>query len=97
MAGQPIDKFLSYKDPHCDDTRIVFNTHVVMSDGEHLLISDVVDTGAYKIDETLVFRCNENGKIKEWIDVQGARYSRTDDVIKMLNNNGYYKHETERG
>jgi len=75
----------------------VFNTHVVMSDGEHLLISDVVDTGAYKIDETLVFRCNENGKIKEWIDVQGARYSRTDDVIKMLNNNGYYKHETEQG
>jgi hypothetical protein len=87
-----IAKFITYKEPHKvtgengEETGIMFRSHVLMSDGRHLAISDAQHgVGLYRIDETLVFPCNESGEITNWTEVAGGREMRTDEVVKNLN------------
>ena len=87
-----IEKFLKFKEPTVieekDDRKggIIFRSHVVMTGGQHLMISDAQHgTGYAKIDETLAFPCNEEGEITEWSEVAGGRMMRTEDVIRELN------------
>lgn len=87
-----IAKFITYKEPHKvtgengEETGIMFRSHVLMGDGRHLVISDAQHgTGLYRIDETLVFPCDEEGQVTEWQEVEGGRGMRTDEVIKILN------------
>ena len=89
-----IDKFVKFKEPviiEDHDTKkggIIFRTHVVMTDGRNLLISDSQHgDGLYFIDETLVFPCDEEGNVTDWCEVEGGRFSRTEDIINLLNSN----------
>lgn len=99
MSGQPIKKFITYKEPitfECHDGLggIIFRSHVIMSDDQHLLISDTQrGKGFERIDETLVFMCDENGEVSGWSQVAGGRYLRTDEIVKSLNEEGYYPPE----
>lgn len=93
-----INDFLTYKVPTTIErsTRnaggVIYKTHVVMSDGQNLLISDEQHgDGVYKIDETLVFTCDESGNINSWAEVAGSRNARTDEIIRELNKYGYRK------
>lgn len=87
-----IAKFITYKEPHRvtgekgEETGIMFRSHVLMSDGRHLVISDAQHgVGLYRIDETLVFPCDEEGRVTEWHEVEGGRGMRTDEVVRILN------------
>ena len=78
----------SYTDPSAED--IIFTTHVVMTDGQHLMISDTQRGAGYtRIDETLVFMCDQDGNIINWSEVAGSRYARTDQIVSDLNEYGY--------
>lgn len=80
----------SYTDPSAED--IIFKTHVVMTDGQHLMISDTQRGSGYtRIDETLVFMCDQDGNVVDWTEVAGSRCARTDQVISDLNQHGYWK------
>ena len=92
-----VDRFISYKfpmpvesytDPSTED--IIFTTHVVMTDGQHLMISDTQRGAGYtRIDETLVFMCDQDGNIINWSEVAGSRCARTDQIVSDLNEYGY--------
>jgi len=93
-----IDRFITYKVPMPVDPLMTgqsvggmsYKTHLVMTDGQHLMISDTQHgSGWAAIDETLVFMCDESGDIKDWIEVAGGRMTRTDQVICELNQHGY--------
>jgi hypothetical protein len=93
-----IDRFVTYKFPMPVDPMMTgqavggmsYKTHLVMTDGQHLMISDAQHgSGWAAIDETLVFMCDESGDIKDWIEVAGGRMTRTDQVICELNQFGY--------
>ena len=95
MRGRPIKKFISYKEPHpCDgEGGIIFRSHVVMSDGQHIMISDSRHgSGFTQVDETLAFLCNEEGEITDWGEVAGGRCVRTDLIVNELNDIGYSPH-----
>jgi len=95
MSGQPIKEFVAYKEPipfESDgvESGIMFRSHVVMSDGQHLILSDAQHgTGWLTVDETLVFKCDEGGTIVNWAEVAGGRGIRTDEVVSELNESGY--------
>ena len=96
MSGQPIEKFVTYKEPVSmeENSGIIFRSHVVMSDGQHLIISDAQHGNGYaRVDETLVFLCDEVGAITSWSEVAGGRTIRTDEVVNELNESGYNKDE----
>ena len=87
-----IDKFITYKEPHViedeDDRKggIIFRTVARLTDGKHVVISDANHgEGMFLIDETLVFECDEEGTVKNWTELTGGRGIRTDEVIRMLN------------
>jgi hypothetical protein len=87
-----IDKFITFKEPHpVEDTLafkggMIFRTHVVMTDGRHLLISDAKHgSGFAEIDETLVFECDESGTVTDWTEIEGCRLARTEEIINRLN------------
>jgi hypothetical protein len=89
-----IERFVKFKDPviieDSDNKKggIIFRTHVVMTDGRNLLISDARHGDViYAINETLVFPCDEEGNITEWCEVEGGRFSRTEEIINRLNSN----------
>lgn len=90
-----IEKFISYKEPKPfisdgKEIGIIFRTRVLMTDGRYLVISDAQHSeGLRKIDETLVFPCDEEGNVTEWIEIAGGREVRTDEVIKILNSDQY--------
>jgi hypothetical protein len=92
-----VDRFISYKlpvpvEPYTDSSAedIIFKTHLVMTDGQHLMISDAQHgSGWAAIDETLVFMCDESGDIKDWVEVAGGRMTRTDQIVSDLNQYGY--------
>ena len=93
-----INNFLTYKVPTTIERSthnaggMIYKTHVVMSDGQNLLISDAQHgNGVYKIDETLVFTCDESGNINSWTEVAGSRNARTDEIVCELNKYGYRK------
>ena len=95
MSGQPISHFVTYKEPvpltREDLTGIIFRSHVVMSDGQNLIISDSQHgDGWARVNETLVFRCDSDGTITDWSEVGGGRELRTDEVVNELNESGYW-------
>lgn len=90
-----IDRFISYKEPKPfildgKEIGIIFRTRVLMTDGRYLVISDAQHgEGLRKIDETLVFPCDEEGSVTEWIEIAGGRGVRTNEVVKILNSDQY--------
>lgn len=93
-----IDRFITYKfpmpvDPMMTDQAVggmSYKTHVVMTDGQHLMISDTQRGPGYaRIDETLVFMCDQGGDITDWTEVAGSRCARTDQIVSDLNEYGY--------
>jgi hypothetical protein len=87
-----IDRFITFKEPHIiedsDEKKggTIFRSHVVMTDGRHVLISDAKHgSGFYEIDETLAFLCDENGNVSDWSEVCGGRFARTEEIVTLLN------------
>ena len=93
-----IERFITYKEPHpiADEFDAVgsllrkggmlFRSHVVMANGENFLISDAQHGSGYaSVDETLVFRCDEEGNITSWDEVIGGASQRTDEIVHRLN------------
>ena len=93
-----IDRFITFKVPTPVDPSMtcqtaggmIYRTHAVMTDGQHLMISDAQHgSGWTAVDETLVFMCDESGEITDWTEVAGSRLARTEQVICDLNARGY--------
>ncbi len=95
-----IDKFLKFKEPvviedHFENDKlvkkggIIFRSHVVMTNGQHYMISDAQHgNGMFEINETLVFQCDENGNVDDWQEGPwGGRGTRTEEVINQMNRN----------
>lgn len=89
-----IDKFITFKEPcviEDDEDRkggIIFRSHAVLTNGEHILISDAKHGEGYAaIDETLAFKCDDDGNVVEWSEIAGGRGLRTEDVVNELNSN----------
>jgi hypothetical protein len=89
-----IERFVSYKEPYVfvEDKGIIFRTHVVMSGGMHILISDSkmdIPDVIYS-DETMAFECSEEGAVSDWDHpLAGGKRVRTEDVIKDLQESNY--------
>jgi len=87
-----IEKFITFKEPFpVEETPmskggIIFRTHVLMTDGRHLLVSDAKHgSGFSEIDETLVFECDESGDVTDWTEVEGRKFARTEEILGILN------------
>ena len=82
-----IEKFITFKEPHViegtDDDGIIFRTHVRMTHGEYLMISEVKRkdyVGA------ALFVCDEKSCILNWEKTFGRANMTTEDIISYLNN-----------
>lgn len=93
-----IDRFITFKVPTPIEPSMtgsttggmIYKTHAVMTDGQHLIISDSrYGSGWAAVDETLVFMCDESGDITNWAEVAGSRMARTEQIICDLNEWGY--------
>jgi len=94
-----IDRFVTFKEPtvvedHFENDKlvrkggIIFRSHVIMTDGHHLIISDAQHgSGMYEVNETLVFPCDDEGSISDWSEVSewGGRFMRTEECINLMN------------
>jgi hypothetical protein len=92
-----IDRFITFKEPvvieDCFENGtlarkggMIFRSHVVMTDGRHFTISDAQHGhGMFAINETLVFPCDEDGNVTEWIEQWGGRELRTEEVVNQMN------------
>lgn len=90
-----IEKFITFKEPHViedDEVRkggIIFRSHAVLTSGEHILISDAKHgSGFAAVDETIVFKCDEEGNVTAWDGVMEARNTRTDEIVVRINTEG---------
>jgi hypothetical protein len=82
-----IEKFITFKEPHViegtDGDGIIFRTHVRMTRGEYLMISEVKRkdyVGAAS------FVCDEKACILNWEKTFGRENMTTEDIISYLNN-----------
>ena len=67
-------KILTYMSPGQINDGVSFQSIVSPASGYHLLVSQVKHgMGSYRIDETLVFRCDADGNVTNWCEMFSGR------------------------
>lgn len=77
-----IAETLSFMTPVEFGDGIGFTTIVRLTTGRHALISEVRrGEGVMRVDETMVFACDEVGNVSDWSELHCVRYGTTADAI----------------
>lgn len=81
-----IEKFITFKDPvvieGTDNDGIIFRTHVKLTSGVHLMISECKRKNYIG---TSSFLCSEDGKVTSWERTLGNVNVTTEDIMSQLN------------
>ncbi len=77
-----IDRTISYMTPETFPDGVGCKTVVQLADGRHALISEIHrGTGYTRLDETMVFLCDSDGKVTDWSEIYSVPEGTTADAI----------------